>query len=217
MVDCSAECSGTPRAAQGPRRAESRGDEPQKCVNCSDHRSAPVSADAPPATESRSAPASEDTPPDGGRNGSTDHERRSSNTTESAAKQHATACCMCGDQVLAMDGAIACTGPTCNCLMCGDWCAPGGWAEGPLCRHCLRFQAPTEVGGTVANETDEEDGERRQHPAPRCLRQCLHGEWVGQRCQRACKRAIGHDGPCDCLQHFRRMMSHDASDRKSVV
>ena len=51
------------------------------------------------------------------------------------------------------------------------------------------------------------DSSKFNLPVPRCLRQCAkHYEsgW-GERCNNDCKRAIGHQDYCDCLQdHTRR-------------
>ena len=86
--------------------------------------------------------------------------RRSPEIT-SADTQHASACCMCGLQVLTNDCAIACSAPTCWHLMCGAWCSPGSWEHGALCRCCLRYQAPPDqemppLPSTDHWSTDEE-------------------------------------------------------------
>ncbi len=70
--------------------------------------------------------------------------RRSEPRIAWSPKRCATMCCMCNEDALGSGGAaIPCSWPTCSCLMCGAWCAPGSWSGGLLCRHRLGLQEQT--------------------------------------------------------------------------
>ncbi len=95
-------------------------------------------------------------------------------------------CCMCNEDVLGSGGAaIPCSWPTCSCLMCGAWCAPGSWSGGLLCRHCLGLQEQTsesqEMLGRASGprETVKERGTNsREDRVQPMVGEREHGTWV---------------------------------------
>jgi hypothetical protein len=51
-------------------------------------------------------------------------------------------------------------------------------------------------------------------PVPRCGKQCVWGSWTETPCLGNCRRAVGHDGGHDCLQHPEREGTHKCFNRR---